>query len=68
MIKKVKNIVPWTYAINDRNGEDFVGTFYKNELQKKQIKKSLELKMLSKEKTMNYMLNGKDKKIRLIAG
>ena len=28
MIKKVKNIVPWTYVINDLNGEEIVGTFY----------------------------------------
>ena len=34
MIKKVKNTVPWTYVINDDlNGEEIVGTFYKNELQ-----------------------------------
>ena len=23
VIKKVKNAVPWTYAINDLNGEDY---------------------------------------------
>ena len=34
MIKKVKNNVPWTYVISDRNGEKIVGTFYKKELQK----------------------------------
>ena len=34
MIKKVKNIVPWTYVINDLNGEEIVGTFYEKELQK----------------------------------
>ena len=33
MIKKIKNTVPWTYFINDLNGEEIVGTFYKNELQ-----------------------------------
>ena len=43
MIKKVKNTVPWTYVINDLNGEEIVGTFYENEL-RKQIKKNLELK------------------------
>ena len=32
MIKKVKNAVPWTYAISDLNGENIVGTFYENEL------------------------------------
>ena len=34
VIKKVKNTVPWTYVINDLNGEEIVGTFYENELQK----------------------------------
>ena len=34
MIKKVKNIVLWTYVINDFNGEEIVRTFYKNKLQK----------------------------------
>ena len=34
MIKKVKHSVPWTYVINDLNGEEIVGTFYKKELQK----------------------------------
>ena len=32
--KKVKNTVPWTYVINDLNGEEIVGTFYEKELQK----------------------------------
>ena len=34
MIKKVKNTVPWTYAVNDINGDTIIGIFYKNELQK----------------------------------
>ena len=34
MIKKVKNTVPWTYVINDLNGEEIIGTFYEKELQK----------------------------------
>ena len=34
IIKKVKNIVPWTYVINDLNGEEITGTFYEKELQK----------------------------------
>ena len=33
-IKKVKNTVPWTYVINDLNGEEIIGTFYEKELQK----------------------------------
>ena len=32
VIKKVKNTVPWTYAINDLNGEEIIGTFYEKEL------------------------------------
>ena len=31
---KVKNTVPWTYVINDLNGEEVTGTFYEKELQK----------------------------------
>ena len=34
VIKKVKNAVPWTYVINDLNGEEITGTFYEKELQK----------------------------------
>ena len=33
-IKKVKTTVPWTYVINDLNGEEIMGTFYEKELQK----------------------------------
>ena len=33
-IKKVKNTAPWTYVINDLNGEEIIGTFYEKELQK----------------------------------
>ena len=34
VIKKVKNTVPGTYVIIDLKGEEIVGTFYENELQK----------------------------------
>ena len=34
VIKEVKNTVPWTYVINDLNGEEIIGAFYKKELQK----------------------------------
>ena len=33
VIKKVKNTVPWTYIINDVNGEEIIGTFYEKKLQ-----------------------------------
>ena len=32
--KKIKNTVPWRYAISDLNGEEIVGSFYEKELQK----------------------------------
>ena len=31
---KTKNTVPWTYLINDFNGEEIIETFYEKELQK----------------------------------
>ena len=34
VIKKVKNTVPWTYVINDLNGEEIIETFYEKELHK----------------------------------
>ena len=34
IVNKVKNTVPWTYEINDLNGEEIIGSFYEKELQK----------------------------------
>ena len=34
VIKKIKNTVPWSYVINDLNGEEIIRTFFENELQK----------------------------------
>ena len=34
IVNKIKNSVPWTYIINDLNGEKIIGTFYEKELQK----------------------------------
>ena len=34
IIDKIKNAVPWTYAISDLNGEKSTGRFYEKELQK----------------------------------
>ena len=33
IIKKIKNTLPWTYIINNLNGEEIIDTFYENELQ-----------------------------------
>ena len=35
IIKKVKNTLPWTYIINDLNGQEIIGTFYEKELHKR---------------------------------
>ena len=34
IVSKIKNTVPWTYIINDLNGEEIIGKFYEKELQK----------------------------------
>ena len=39
VISKIKNTVPWTYLINDFNGEEITGSFYEKELQKTSQKK-----------------------------
>ena len=39
MIKKVKNIVPWTYIIRDRKGKEIIGTFYEKDLPKNKSKR-----------------------------
>ena len=28
VVSKIKSTVPWTYVINDPNGEEITGTFY----------------------------------------
>ena len=40
VIKKVKNIVLWTCVINDLNGEEIVGTFYKKNCKKSKSKRA----------------------------
>ena len=57
-IKKVKNTVPWTYLIEDLNGEEIIGTFCERELQKTNLKE-FRIKKVIKTKSKNYMLNGK---------
>ena len=34
VIKEIKKTVPWTYVVNDLNGEEVIATFYEKELQK----------------------------------
>ena len=53
IIKKVKNTVPWTYVLNDLNGEDIIGTFYENELQKTNQK---EFRIMQQRMILNILL------------
>ena len=69
IIKKVKNSIPWTYAINDLNGEEIIGTFYEKELQKTN-QEEFRIEKVIRRKGDNFMLNGKvmiiHLKVRLI--
>ena len=49
IIKKVKNTVLWTYAIDDLNGEEIVGTFYEKELQKTNQKEFIVEKVIKRK-------------------
>ena len=67
LIKKVKNTVPWTYVINDLNGEEIIGTFYEKELQKTN-QEEFRIEKVIKRKGDKIMSNGKGMIIHLIAG
>ena len=49
IISKIKNTVPWTYVINDLNGEEIIDTFYEKELQKTNQKEFRIEKVLKKK-------------------
>ena len=55
IISKIKNTVPWTYVINDLNGEEIIGTFYEKELQKSNQKEFIMEKILKKKGTKLYV-------------
>ena len=67
IVNEIKNTVPWTYTINDLNGEKVIGTFYKTELQKTN-QKEFRIEKILKGKVISCMLNGKSIIILLIAG
>ena len=54
VIKKIKNTVPWTYVINDLNGEEIIGTFYEKELQSTK-QQTFRIEKVIKKKVINYM-------------
>ena len=49
VINKIKNTVPWTYAISDLNGEEITGIFYEKELQKTNQKEFRIVKILKRK-------------------
>ena len=55
IIKKIKNTVPLTYVLNDLNGEEVIGTFYENELQKTNQKEFRIEKVLKKKGDKLYV-------------
>ena len=67
IIKKIKNTVPCTYVLNELNGEEIIGTFYENELQKTNQKECRIEKVLKKKGDKLYV-NGRFMIILLIAG
>ena len=66
VIKTFKNIVPWTYVINDLNGKEIIGAFYGKELQKTNQQEFRAEKVI-KKKVINYILNGKVITVHLLA-
>ena len=61
VINRIKNTVPWTYVINDLNGEEITGSFYEKELQKTNQKEFRIEKILKKkgDNSFNRWINKK---------
>ena len=55
VVKKIKNTVPWTYEINDLNGEKIVGSFYEKELQKTNQKEFRTRKVIKRKGNKLYV-------------
>ena len=55
MSKKIKDTVPWTYVINDLNGEEIIETFYEKELQKTNQEKFRRGKVIKKKGNKLYV-------------
>ena len=50
VVNKTQNTVPWTYLINDLNGEEIKGSFYEKELQKANQKEFRIEKVIKKQR------------------
>ena len=55
VVNKVQNTVPWTYLINDLNGEEIKGIFYEKELQKTDQKEFRIEKVIKKKDDKLYV-------------
>ena len=55
VVNKVQNTVPWTYLINDLNGEETMGSFYEKELQKTDQKEPRIEKVMEKKGDKLYV-------------
>ena len=55
IVNEIKNAVPWTYTINDLNGENITGTFYEKELQKTNQKEFRTEKVLKRKGDKLYV-------------
>ena len=55
IISEIKNTVPWTYVINDLNGEKIIGIFYEKELQKIDQKEFRIEKVLKRKGDKSYV-------------
>ena len=66
-IKKVKNIVPWTYVINDLYGEEIIELFHEKELQRTN-QQEFRIEKVIKGKDDKLYVNGKVMIAHLIAG
>ena len=55
VVGKIKNTVPWTYVINDLNGEPIAGGFYEKELRNTSLEKSRIEKVLKRKGDQLYI-------------
>ena len=55
VVNKVQNTIPWTYLINDLNGEEIKGSFYEKELQKTNQKEFRIEKVIKKKGDKLYV-------------
>ena len=55
VISKVKNSVPWTYAINDLNSKEIIRTFYEKELKKTNQKEFRIEKVIKKKRNELFL-------------